>query len=62
MAQDFHISCTQQEVVPSNAVKMVKELFVPENRVAAEKAYAEELPGLDINKVNYIYSIVQKNP
>lgn len=39
-------------MVPSGAVRNVRELFVPENRIEATKAEAEQLPALNINKVS----------
>lgn len=40
------------EVVPSGAVHSVRELFVPENRIEATKAEAEQLPALNINQLD----------
>ena len=40
-----------QGVVPTTAVRNVKELFVPENNYEAAKAEAEALPSMEINKV-----------
>ncbi|XP_052263475.1 bifunctional 3'-phosphoadenosine 5'-phosphosulfate synthase-like isoform X3 [Dreissena polymorpha] len=42
----------EKEVVPSSAVNNVRELFVPENRVAAVRAEAAALPSLDITEVD----------
>ncbi|XP_060077728.1 bifunctional 3'-phosphoadenosine 5'-phosphosulfate synthase-like [Ylistrum balloti] len=40
------------EVVPSSAVNTVHELFVPENKVETVRAEAENLPSLEITKLD----------
>ncbi|XP_061165941.1 bifunctional 3'-phosphoadenosine 5'-phosphosulfate synthase-like isoform X3 [Saccostrea echinata] len=40
------------EVVPAGAVQNVRELFVPENRIEVTRAEAEQLPALNINKLD----------
>jgi hypothetical protein len=40
-----------QEIVPANAYKTVKELFVPQSRIEAVKEEAGKLPSLDITEV-----------
>lgn len=40
-----------QGVVPSTAVRNVKELFVPENKLEDAKVEAEALPCMEISKV-----------
>lgn len=50
--QDIITHLVDIEVVPSGAVRNVRELFVPENRIEATKAEAEQLPALNINKLD----------
>ena len=50
-SNSFFTAYFKQGVVPTTAVRTVKELFVPENRLEAAKAEAEALPCLEINTV-----------
>lgn len=51
-----HIS--NQDIVPFDCVDTVRELFVPEHKVAELSAEAERLPQLEITKVtNYNHSV-----
>ncbi|XP_050393584.1 bifunctional 3'-phosphoadenosine 5'-phosphosulfate synthase isoform X2 [Patella vulgata] len=43
---------TERNIVPASAVRAVKELFVPKNRVEAVRAEAESLPCVDISKLD----------
>ena len=40
-----------QNIIPESAICQVKELFVPENRVAVAKKDIAALPALNITKV-----------
>ena len=45
------LSSLSQGIIPQTSVGLVKELFVPENRVESAKAEAATLPAVSISKV-----------
>lgn len=50
--QEVVCHLVEKEIVPANAYKTVKELFVPQSRIEAVKEEAEKLPSLDITELD----------